>query len=429
LKANIPQHILFVEVSFTGAGSKVLEYCQHQGYLVTIATKRKHAILKFFGNDKVGHVNFLEVDAVDHAQLLCATLELHRLKKIDGITTTNDFFVPDASFLAEQMGLPSLSFIAAMRARNKYLTRTCLEAKGCGHLNPHFQLCLTYEDAQAAIEENLFSFPLVCKLLNANDSMGVEKVSDSQGLKNFFTTWSQYRTLSSGHSVAQGVLLEEFIDGHEYSLETAQPKGQPRLVLGTTIKESFLGTESGQFTELMLSFPYLGSLQTERDHREEINRALDALGIDCGLVHTEFRVTPKGEVKIMEINPRLAGDMLGSHAIPAATGFDTAAAIVEIAFGKADLHASRMVADSVVTILGVHANISGKLERVNEEEIRKQPGFYNMTIWGEKGDWVKKPQSNADLLGRVAVIGRNREESLRRAQNIYQMIKIETGEV
>ncbi|MCG8421478.1 MAG: ATP-grasp domain-containing protein [Proteobacteria bacterium] len=410
----MPKHIAFVEISSTGAGHTSLEYCRAQGYWVTLLCQHPEKLPPELTRD----IHVVQTDTTDHAILLATALEVHTRRAINGITTSNDFFVPEAALLAAELGLPGMGYLAALSARNKYLTRLQLRTNGLDTLNPRFFLARSREYAHSCAEE--LRYPFIAKLQNANDSIGVVKIGSPSELDDYWEHWQGYTKLTTGQRVAPGILLEEFIDGDEYSLETVQGYQQERVVLGVTAKEAFLGSGGAQFTELVLTFPcdFAGANKAA----DMIGRGLDALGITCGLIHTEFRVTSNGDIKILEINPRLAGDMLGSHAIPRATGVDTALAMVECALGtQVDGSASK---EGAATIVGLHSQTAGIFRGINTDELSRLPGVCDLLVWAHPGAETRFPRSNADLLGRMVVEGRDRGDALAKARAAYERVVV-----
>jgi biotin carboxylase len=369
--------------------------------------------------DLVDGVRLVGVDTTDHAALLAATIDVHGQSPINAITTTNDFFVPEAALMASELKLPGMGYLAASSARNKFLTRLRLQRDGLDSLNPRFRLVRSIEEATQAASE--IGYPLIAKLQNANDSIGVVRIDSESELHNYWRTWQGYTQLSTGQKVMSGFLLEEYIDGPEFSLETVQGYCQARHVLGVTAKEDFLGEGGAAFTELSLTFPC--EMSQSEQAADLIGQALDSLGIICGVVHTEFRVTAGGDIKILEINPRMAGDMLGSHAVPKATGVDTAEAIVEAALGS-ELRIS--VRDhGAATIVGLHASRDGVFRGINTDELLQQPGVFEVMVWARPGTTTRFPQSNADLLGRMVVAGADREDAISKARSAYRRMVVD----
>ena len=157
---DMPKHIAFVEISSTGAGHTSLEYCRAQGYWVTLLCQHPEKLPPELTRD----IHVVQTDTTDHAILLATALEVHTRRAINGITTSNDFFVPEAALLAAELGLPGMGYLAALSARNKYLTRLQLRTNGLDTLNPRFFLARSREYAHSCAEE--LRYPFIAKLQN-----------------------------------------------------------------------------------------------------------------------------------------------------------------------------------------------------------------------------------------------------------------------
>ena len=62
--------------------------------------------------------------------------------------------------------------------------------------------------------------------------------------------------------------------------------------------------------------------------------ALNALGITNGASHSEYKITPKGRIAIMEIGARMGGDFIGSDLVRLSTGYDFLKGVIEVALGE-----------------------------------------------------------------------------------------------
>ena len=65
-----------------------------------------------------------------------------------------------------------------------------------------------------------------------------------------------------------------------------------------------------------------------------MRRALDALKITDGASHGEFKITPDGNVRIIEIGSRMGGDCIGSDLVFLSTGYDFMEMVIDVACGK-----------------------------------------------------------------------------------------------
>ena len=65
-----------------------------------------------------------------------------------------------------------------------------------------------------------------------------------------------------------------------------------------------------------------------------MRKGLDALQITDGASHGEFKITPDGRVRIIEIGSRMGGDCIGSDLVPLSTGYDYMEMVIDTACGK-----------------------------------------------------------------------------------------------
>jgi biotin carboxylase len=212
---------------------------------------------------------------------------------------------------------PSVAHIK--RARNKFLMKQAFIAN-----NVPCAKGKIFDKEQNITEEELtdYNFPLIIKPADAFSSRGVLKVNCFNELINneFFT-----RSFSSDGSI----IVEEFIEGKEYSIESITYNGQTHII---------------QYTEKIITkYPYtveMGHIQpAELDDKQKadiddvVKRAIDALGLDNCAAHTELMMTKTGP-KIIEIGARLGGDYISSYLTLHSTGVNMDAAVADIAMGN-----------------------------------------------------------------------------------------------
>jgi cysteine synthase A len=399
------RHIAFVETSTTGAGEVSHRISHQKGYEVTLLTRKPRT----YSEEILRHVDrVVPCETNDAHEVLKALEQLARASRLDGVTTTADMYVPQAAFAAERLGLPGMPYEAALCARNKYRMRERLQL-ACPEHNAAFARVTSVDEALREAER--IGYPLISKPQDENDGLDVRLIHGPEELKAHLSSRPERATNTAGQPKAPGVLLEEYLVGAEFSVETLQSKGQPRQVMGV-VGKVLTGLERGCFVECGDRFPYLGP-ETEPLVRA-VHRILDGLGVDCGVVHTECRIQD-GRVKVMEVNPRLAGEKLGSHLIELASGQSAVEALVEIALGEnvrwappraAGAAMYNPFADRVGTFTGLR----------NRDEVLKMPGVVGVWVRIEPGTRVQPPESNGDLLADVIATGRDCDEAYARAR-------------
>lgn len=397
------RHIVFVESSASGAGERAFAYCAERGYATTLITASP-------ANPPAG-IRVLACDTANPRDVEAAVAGLHRSHPVDGVTTTHDLYVPQAALAAERLGLPSISHVAAAGVRNKYRMRRALE-RAAPHLNPGFELVTSVEDGRVAADR--LGFPLVAKPQDGFDSWNVVRLDDPDQLDAYLAEALPLRTSPAGLPMSPGVLLEEFVCGPEHSVETAQAAGGRRRLLAVTVKE-LAGADGRYFAEIGIALP--APPEVAEPLFAAVSEALTGLGVDCGVVHTECRVSG-GQAKIMEVNPRLAGDMTGSHMIEIAFGASPVEQLVEIALGEDPPW--RPTRRRAAGKYGVCVPRTGRFAEIaNADELYARPGVVLLRPAVAPGTLCRfPPHSNMDLVARVVAEAETPELALATARRV-----------
>lgn len=165
--------------------------------------------------------------------------------------------------------------------------------------------------------------PLIVKPTDRSGSRAITKVTDFENLK------AAIRKAVS-QSFEKKAIVEEYIDGEEYSYEAITYRGNhTRLAITkkyTTGAPNFI--ETGHVEPVILS----DDMMYKVDY--VMKKALDALKITDGASHGEFKITPEGKVRIIEIGSRMGGDCIGSDLVPLSTGYDFMEMVIDVACGK-----------------------------------------------------------------------------------------------
>ena len=235
--------------------------------------------------------------------------------EIDGITSiASDAAVPTVCYIGEKLGLISNSFSDARMCTNKYdMRRRFCE---CGVACPKYAIV---DDGYNLSE---FTFPLVVKPVDRSGSRGVSIVYNDIELQ---IAIAQARK----ESFSGSVIVEEYIDGIEVSVETISWRTE-HFILAITDKVT---TGAPHFVELAHHQPSLLSSGILDCIREETIKSLNALNIQYGASHAEFKISESGKVFAIETGARMGGDFIGSDLVCLSTGFDFLAAVIDVSLG------------------------------------------------------------------------------------------------
>jgi biotin carboxylase len=263
-------------------------------------------------------------DTLDAEEMISAARQLNEHDRIDGVLCWDEARIIATSKIAQALGLPGGDPDVVMGCRDKHLTRQRLAAAGVAQ--PRSIVVDTVEHAMVAAAE--IGYPVVLKPRGIAASLGVVLAHDEAALREHFAFARD--TTVPGALVYDdlAVLVEEYADGPEISIDCAVYHGQ---VYPICLAHKELGyppyfEEIGHVVdgaEPMLSDPALITA---------LEQAHAALGFTDGMTHTEYRLTPSGP-KLIEVNARLGGDLIPYLGMRA-TGIDPGLAAAAIACGR-----------------------------------------------------------------------------------------------
>lgn len=267
----------------------------------------------------------VRVDTNDLDAVTAAALDLAERLPVHGVLTTCDYYLETAAVIAARLGLPGAPPEVMHRATRKHLVRSAISEAGLA--NPAFAVAASWESSLAAAAA--IGYPLVAKPVDLNAGTSVQRVDDEAGLKDAFWEITGVERNTRGQPLSRLLLLEELIEGPEFSVEAVTRDGET-AVIGITDK-SITGPPA--FVESGHMFPARLTPAAASTIEEFTRDALAAIGYTHGLSHTELRLTPDGP-RIIEINPRQAGGYI-FDLVRLVTGSHPLELLVDLSLGKA----------------------------------------------------------------------------------------------
>ena len=235
---------------------------------------------------------------------------------IDGIMSiASDLAMDTVNYVAEQLGLPGNSTEATRISTNKHWMRKAFEENG--DPSPRSMLVDSATDP-GSIE---LEYPLIVKPTDRSGSRGVHKVYNSSQLRNAIFKAREY-------SFENKAVVEEFVEGDEYSIEYISFEGE-HWFLSATQK---LTTGAPFFIETGHREPAPLPDETIEEIKRISEHALDTLMLRNGAAHIELKVDGD-RIRLIEIGGRMGGDFIGSDLVELSTGYDFVRAVIEAALG------------------------------------------------------------------------------------------------
>lgn len=375
------RHWVLIESNTTGSGAIAIRLLRDRGDDVTFVTRDRSKYPFLDG------IRVLDADTNDVASLVPL---VDRLAP-DALVTFSTFYVTTVAELASRLRLRFLSPHAAATCHDKIASRRALKAAGLP--GPRYWEVSSATDAAAAAAE--VKYPCVMKPPTSSGSTGVLRVGDSRQLCDHYERLTVSCVNERGQAQSATVLVEDLLDGPEYSVESVTlAPGQTRII-GVTRKH--LSTPPW-FVELGHDFPAAVSHIERRAIEECVQEGLAAVGYDFGPAHTELKYTSSGPV-IVEINPRLAGGMI-PELVRLAYGVDLIDAYLRMLAGNTpQLDPTR---HEQASIRFVTAPQPGTLRSLPDcSDLCARPGVAALALTAKPGRVVQPPQSAEDRLGYV----------------------------
>ncbi len=258
---------------------------------------------------------------------------------------------------------------------------------------------------QATAAANDIGYPVVLKPRHLAASFGVTRADSAEELEAAYHRALSVTLPETPEQYDDPVLIEQYLDGPEISVDTACFDGQ---VVPVTIAHKQLGYPP--------SFEEVGHVVTGADpllHDEHLHHVLTeahrAVGFTTGMTHVELRRTEAG-FKVIEINARLGGDLI-PYLGQLATGIDLSLAAAAIACGRTpDLTRTKNRTAAVRFYYPEHDLTVADLRL---DEAKLPATIVQADLLAAPGQHLKLPQRRTGWEGRLAqavAIGKNEQE-------------------
>ncbi|MFI9039856.1 ATP-grasp domain-containing protein [Streptomyces sp. NPDC053726] len=313
-------------------------------------------------------VDHAVVDLTDPTALLAGGRALADRHDLAGVVTWDEWNLVPTARLAPALGLSSNSVEVMRACRNKATARTLFARHGV----PSAASMKARTLLEAGLATMTLGFPAVIKPAAFAGSIGVMRVDRPEELPAAFAFASEGASRSREDT---GVLVEEYLDGPEVSVECVTHRGETTAV---AVTRKHLGPapyfdETGHTVDA--ADPLLAQVAPAAA------AAVRALGVTDGVQHVELRLV-SGRPRLIEVNARIGGDMIG-HLVRLATGIDLPKAAADLACGRApDLTPTRREAAGIRML---YPDASGTL---TQRQINTP--FAAHTPWLRQVQWIRE---------------------------------------
>ncbi|MCZ4097964.1 ATP-grasp domain-containing protein [Streptomyces sp. So13.3] len=348
--------------------------------------------------------------ALDEMEAYC------RAEGVDAVAACWELLTPLATRLAHRLGLPGNDPDRAAASRNKIAMAAALEHAGVSV--PRTVVAGTGDEALDLIGAADLAFPLVIKPAEQGGSWGVSVVGGPDEVRAAVDAAQQY-TVAAPHglSLDPRVIVQEYVDGPEYSADTVVQDGRP-FPLPVVRKHT---TVDAYRIEIGHTCPAPLPHAAAHEIQAVAARAALAVGIRNGVAHTELKVPPgSGRPVVIETGARLPGGNI-CEVVEHATGISEARAYLRVVLGQApETTALRDAACAIRFLVPPRAGILRTLRTAD------LPGVYSeFTV--RPGDPLRAPVDNSCRIGHVIATAPNSAQAELLADRAISQTTIEVA--
>lgn len=359
-------------------------------------------------------IDTAQVVLSDKDSVLDAARQMAKKYMLAGVFTYDEPSLEIAAIVAQDLHVLHNKREAILASRDKSLMRQRWQHYGV----PSARSCLSFSLEEAREAALTIGFPVVVKPRSMAASIGVMQVQNLEELTRAFAVAKSPHPMFQ--SVLPGVLVEEYLDGPEISVESVLYDGVVHIV-AITHKQ----------TGLAPYFEEIGHMVSPDEPPdaypaicETVVAAHQALGITMGVTHAEVRLTSSGP-RMIEINARVAGDFI-PQIVSLACGIDLTVAGANCASGTVP-----SLQPQFAKAAAIHFIYPDQGVRIHALEIgagvSRLPQIHRVEWLTKPGDEVRLPPQNyVARLGFVIATGQSMQECKNAITSALDLLHINT---
>ena len=336
-------------------------------------------------------------DDLDNIYFVCRHLE--GAGQVCGLMSTSDYFVLPAAKVARRRRLPGPDPDAIALCRDKHAQRQALSRAGVP--GPAFRRCITMTEVACARLEP----PVVLKPVDGSGSVGVRLCRTYAEVEEHASELLEASVNERGIPSAPGLLMEEFVEGPEYSAEVIS--GRVVAITGKHLSQPPAFVETGHDVPPMYEAAAVDVIE------QAMEQIVSALSLGDAPAHIEFRVSA-GRIVPIEVNPRVAGGHIATL-VALATGVDLVEQVIRYYCGLPVSISTRAGTPASVRFQ-VAARSSVVVAVGGVEEALRSAGVVQASVTRKPGDRIQLHGDFRDRVGYVIAKGATSAEAAQNAE-------------
>ena len=316
----------------------------------------------------------------------CAVVEKYGIDAI--VTAATDKPLVMMARIAERYGFPFYTVETAQWSTDKFQMKQRFLEGGVP--------CAKGRLVKSVSEVKDFEYPVIIKPRDNSGSRGVKFCRSKEELEASMSEALEVSKLDT-------VLVEEFIEGPEYSIESLHHDGKSEVIQFTEKKT----TEFPYNVELGHIQPANISDENKQKIREIVEKIGKALNFENCPSHTELKINERG-IFVIETSPRLGGDYITSTLSPLSTGVNLEDELLKISLGEEISPTPKAVQYSGVRFFSFEEGSVIK-HAPNENFVKGWPHVVDFVFNLVEGQKVNRITSSLNRYGHLILTAGNRD--------------------
>ena len=258
----------------------------------------------------------------DHIDTLNAVKNFQHSNAIGGVLTLANDVPYTVAYVANYLGLPSISLNTASLSMDKVKMKNSF--KKTNVRTPIFKESNSLEELSSFIKRE--GYPCIIKPTDGRGSRGVVLIEENIDLR-----WAHSHCISQSYS--KRIIIEKFLEGRQISTEG--------LILNGKLYNCAYADRN--YDKLQSLKPFVledgGALPAKindtvrKDIDIQLTKAAAALNLENGTLKGDIVIDKNGEAYVVEVATRLSGGFFCTDQIPATTGVDLVRQTILLATG------------------------------------------------------------------------------------------------
>jgi biotin carboxylase len=398
-----------MNILIVGGTTEAQEYLCEQGYNLHLITNRSELQFGFGAINTCSQAFICDFTEEHHFdELYQLVRQIHSLYQYEYILSFNDRGLKAAAYLSDKLMVKGFNWDSVRSTQNKLLFRKAMQKL------PEYNIPFAELDSY----ESLFQFwsthqRIVLKPSVGTGSKGVIYIEKESNLKESYI-------YTKGHSGEQPLLVEAYVEGVEYSVETFTNDGQHSL-LAITDKTN---TGKPHYVGLLHCLPSKTNELTQDMIKQAVFDCLNQLGWDFGTAHIEVKVHDH-TVKIIEVQLRAGGNF--NKFLHAATGINIYE-LFHLTMQQKLRHPVSLKYNKTAAMVFFKGQ-TGVIKSIEGTHLLEHKDVIDYKIRVKVGDQIKKDWSSTlDRPGYAICRGKSYEEAMKLARVLSENIKFNTYE-